>query len=85
MTNIEELTLVVPFIDEIIYFKIKEDLIETKISFTEVGLIEGHGIFTLNEVFMPSKKMTEIYFNGLNEILTKWKDFDPYIDEGGIK
>ena len=85
MTHIEELTFVVTGLSLNQYKELIRDFQKSKILYTEVGLIDGIALITLNEIFMPTIEDCENYINSLNFILNKWKDFEPYCDEGSIK
>ena len=85
MTHIEELTFVVTGLSLNQYKELISDFQNSKILYTEVGLIDGTALITLNEIFMPTIEDCENYINSLNFILNKWKDFEPYFDEGSIK
>lgn len=85
MTHIEELTFVVTGLSLNQYKELISDFQNSKILYTEVGLIDGIALITLNEIFMPTIEDCENYINSLNFILNKWKDFEPYFDEGSIK
>jgi hypothetical protein len=85
MTHIEELTFVVTGLSLNQYKELIRDFQKSKILYTEVGLIDGIALITLNEIFMPTIEDCENYINSLNFILNKWKDFEPYFDEGSIK
>lgn len=81
--NIAEMTLVVPDIDSNLMNKLELDLQRFGIQYNKIGLIENHGIFTINSIFMPEKKVCIDYVNSLNYLMNKWKDYEPYFDEGG--
>ena len=85
MTHIEELTFVVTGLSLNQYKELISDFQNSKILYTEVCLIDGIALITLNEIFMPTIEDCENYINSLNFILNKWKDFEPYFDEGSIK
>ncbi len=84
MKNIAELTLVINDINEKQYSEIIEDLKEENINFVPVGYIERIGIFTINSVIMPSQEYCIQYINSLYNIISKWSEYNPYFDEGGI-
>ena len=84
MKNIAELTLVINNINEKQYSEIIEDLKEENINFIPVGYIEQIGIFTITSVIMPSQEYCVQYINSLDNIISKWSEYNPYFDEGGI-
>ena len=85
MTHIEELTFVVTGLSLNQYKELISDFQNSKILYTEVGLIDGIALITLNEIFMPTIEDCENYINSLNFILNKWKYFEQYFDEGRFK
>lgn len=85
MIHIKELTFVITGLSLNQYKELINDFKKTNISYQEIGYIDNVGLITLNEKFMPKVDECINYIDSLNYLLNKWKDYEPYFDEGGIQ
>lgn len=84
MNKINTFIFVLNDIDSEQYDELLHDFQRTELKYKPLGYIERTAMILLEPIFMPNNNYCNIYINTLNKIMNKWKDYDPYLDEGGI-